>query len=217
MLRVAECVASARKRRLWGCALCRLLLPYMRDRRGLRVIKVVERFADGEATERELRTALNDANSSVHQCDIPWSAMYLARCALFNLALNENQYRPNGISGNYWGVLAKVAKDSANKEESDQWKEIKIAASRVELDLWKELLGNPFAVSPFKLSSIRLGQETKALAQEIYATGTYEKLPELGERLTADGMHEERVHSHCRRRDGHYRGCWVLDEVLAKA
>jgi hypothetical protein len=61
MLRVVQRRIGLRKLRLLACAWCRLAWHDPNDRRGLRAVEAAERYADGQATPKELSAAAADA------------------------------------------------------------------------------------------------------------------------------------------------------------
>jgi hypothetical protein len=54
------------------------------------------------------------------------------------------------------------------------------------------------------------------LAEAIYEARAFNKLPALADALVEAGCGDEQVLTHCRRRGGHVRGCWLLDVLLRK-
>src|SRR5436190_1479212 len=75
--------ASARKWRLFAVACCRRLWHLLRHEDGRRVVEVAERFADGLADARELKSASNRAhlaNSWPALCDLRGDALLKAGC-----------------------------------------------------------------------------------------------------------------------------------------
>jgi hypothetical protein len=54
------------------------------------------------------------------------------------------------------------------------------------------------------------------LAQGIYAGGTFDHIPVLGDALEEAGCHDHVLLSHCRQGGRHVRGCWVVDLILSK-
>src|SRR5438034_4296341 len=61
MLRFIWDKASDRKLRLFACACCRRLWHLLPDKRSRRAVRTSERYADGHATEAELRKASHTA------------------------------------------------------------------------------------------------------------------------------------------------------------
>jgi len=60
---------SDRKTRLFSAACCRRVWALLHDHRSRRAVEVVERYADGKATQEELHNASVDATAAVDQVD----------------------------------------------------------------------------------------------------------------------------------------------------
>lgn len=72
----------------------------------------------------------------------------------------------------------------------------------------------PVAIDPLWLSACN-GAVLK-MAQEIYDGRDLQRLPALADTLEASGCTNEEVLKHLRNGEEHYRGCWVIDLLLAK-
>jgi hypothetical protein len=64
MLRFLSGRVSRRKKRLFGCAVCRDIWPLLTDERSRQAVEVSERYADGLADEDELTRARLEANAA---------------------------------------------------------------------------------------------------------------------------------------------------------
>lgn len=151
------------------------------------VAEMHERVADGEATEEDLERLLLR--------DMPdlW------------------EHRPPG------GSLSPVWQ-TAKTAVHDRLSHAPLTASAKEnavmCGVLRCLFGNPFrlvAVEPARRSSVVV-----TLAQEIYDTRAFDRMPELAEALEAAGCTSAEIMEHCRRDGEHVRGCWVVDDVLGK-
>jgi hypothetical protein len=54
------------------------------------------------------------------------------------------------------------------------------------------------------------------LAQAIYDSGAFDRLPEFADILEQAGCHDAEILDHCRGPGPHVRGCWVVDLLLGK-
>jgi hypothetical protein len=52
------------------------------------------------------------------------------------------------------------------------------------------------------------------LARSIYEEHAFERMPILGDALEEAGCNEQTILAHCRGREPHARGCWVVDRLL---
>jgi hypothetical protein len=78
----------------------------------------------------------------------------------------------------------------------------------------RDLFVYPFG--PVPCLSNCVAPSVVALAEAIYARGSFEGLPVLGDALEDAGCTDTDVLRHCRHESRHFRGCWVLDLILAK-
>jgi hypothetical protein len=83
-----------------------------------------------------------------------------------------------------------------------------------EADLIRCFFGNPFR--PVTLdSSLRTSTVTQ-LVQAIYEERAFDRMPILADALEDAGCSNQDILSHCRGREEHVRGCWVVDLLLGK-
>ena len=83
--------------------------------------------------------------------------------------------------------------------------------------LLHEIFGNPFR--PVKVAKTWLTANDGAalkLARLISADGQWGMLPVLADALEDAGCADADVLGHCRRPDGHVRGCWAIDLLLGR-
>jgi hypothetical protein len=76
-----------------------------------------------------------------------------------------------------------------------------------------DIVDNPFR--PVAFDPRWKTADVIGLARGIYDERAFERMPLLADALMDAGCADERVIAHCREPGAHYRGCWVLDAVLA--
>ncbi len=81
-------------------------------------------------------------------------------------------------------------------------------------ELLFELVSEPFR--PVTVSPSWLTPQVRALAETAYEQRDFAILPVLADALEEAGCTEARLLGHCRGKNQHVPGCWVLDLVLAK-
>jgi hypothetical protein len=203
--------ASERKLRLLACACCRHVWELLPDERSRSAVAVIERYADGRATPRELGAARLDALrvSRGRRGRVP----YLAAS--------------NRIGDTLWNVLsvaaetlAGVAVDTAQATGSSQaaaWNAALAAAARDQAALVREIFGNPFR--PAKVDPAWLAWHrgiVERLARAIYDGHAFDRMPVLADALEEAGCTDADILDHCRQPVGHVRGCWALDLLLGR-
>src|SRR5262249_2368797 len=84
-----------------------------------------------------------------------------------------------------------------------------------QAELLREVFGNPYRHVPVDPLWLCQGEGCVAeLARVLYEEERFEDLPILGDALEEAGCTDGALLDHCRRPDGHVRGCWALDTVL---
>ncbi len=208
--------------RPWDCPACdgAGCVGGLTNPRSRRAVEVAERFADGEATEEELRTArLPDSRYRV-PLGTPLSLNY----DLNVLAGWCADHNPIWGIGQPYGFLPAVLSPATQSA------------------LLRDVVGNPFRVldrarAAFDSVWYRwLTDTVRILATTIYLTRRFEMLPALADALEEAGCPGEVVLpgkdtavafacdrripnpliAHLRGPGPHARGCWVLDLLLGK-
>ena len=175
-----------------------------------------ERYADGQTTELDLKTAT-------------WRARG---------AIQAEESNPEGVSEAH--VQAAQAAEHAVMKRYDKNNRLSIAhaslaASRAwalnegELiqgesqqqrqaihAIWlRDIFGNPFR--PVAFSPEWRTSTAVALAGQMYESRDFGAMPILADALQDAGCDSEDMLSHCRDENAtHVRGCWVVDLVLGK-
>jgi hypothetical protein len=213
---------SPRKRRLLACCHARRVLPSLEDPRFQNAVELSERYADGEATAKELTAERRKVKNLGQE--------------LYSEFIND-QPQPFGhtrrISLAYWGIVDILAKSmqpyrcgiSAWEERRD--------LTRSELDrdpddalqlegrLVREVFGNPFR--PVTLDPAWNNAAVVKLAQSVYderdlPSGHFDngRITILADALEEAGCTNTDVLDHCRSPGPHVRGCWLVDLILGK-
>ena len=202
--------ASARKIRLYGCALGYAVWDRLTDERSRQAVRTAERFADGVATPAELLLAFNAAQQA-------WNEVPEVR----------GQRRVRGNKSLLGARTAKRAADLARVVASPEWNArrarfrgmgersaINVALANHLRDIFG-VPGRPVALEPAWLAW--QDGAVRRLAETIYDDGAFDHLPVLGDALEEAGCTDPGILGHCRQSEQHVRGCWLLDALLGKA
>jgi hypothetical protein len=197
--------ASERKMRLLACACCRRIWDHLPDPRSRQAVEVAERFADDQATPRELARAR--AYALTVAGGAAWAAYWAANVK---------------AAGPRWNAFAAAAAAPAKKaaeqtQKGATWDSVHAESVRDQVELIREVIGNPFRscwLAPAWLAWE--GGLVVQLAEMIYEEQAFERMPILGDALEEAGCTDEEILDHCRRGGHHVRGCWALDLVLGR-
>jgi hypothetical protein len=195
---------SDRKLRLFACACCRRIWHLFSHQDSFKSIEVGERFAEGEATDEELRLA--DELAMWAGDDASWRSMQKAAIAWAAAA----PVQKNGSSAAQSAVFELQRVFAGNEPKCD---EERVA----QCMLIREIFDNPFrpaGIVPAYLAW-KDGPVVK-LAQGIYDERVFDRLPVLADALEDAGCTSQEILSHLRQSGVHVKGCWALDLVLGK-
>jgi hypothetical protein len=207
---------SERKMRLFGCACFRRIWELLPDARSRDAVEVIERFADGKATESELQGAEATAEGAFRdRCneaggpanggdDSPHARSALGVWVATGL---EEDFLPPGV-GN--ARLAMKGGTSGIALAVDDFRSEEAAQAR----LLRDILGNPFR--PVSFSPEWRTDNAVALARQMYDSRDFSAMPILANALQDAGCDNDDILNHCRSEGPHVRGCWVVDLVLGK-
>lgn len=203
--------ASDRKLRLFAVACCRRIWPQLTDERSRRAVEVAERYADGQATGRELAAACRDAVKATRRRETPaaWAAYWTCKRLVADTVWNAAA----AASGAGARSAAGLSRESRAGEAA--WNAGSEAADNDQAELLRDLLGNPHR--PVTLFPSWLSWNDGALskiAATIYAERRYADLPLLADALEEAGCTDEAMLAHCRRPGEHVRGCFAVDLLL---
>jgi hypothetical protein len=200
--------ASERKRRLFAVACCRRLGPLLQDPRITTAVDVAERYADGAATGADLEAALQGAARA--------QRAQRRKALLFAYAAVMDACEPRGLELGAaekaaWAEAA-AADSRSTYGESVRWKRPDLYASLAAL--LRDIMGNPFR--PVAVNPSWLTPAVVQLAQSIYDSRAFDRLPVLADALQEAGCTQVEILGHCRQQGTHARGCWVVDGLLQR-
>jgi hypothetical protein len=197
---------SDRKLRLFVCACCRKLFPFLAQH-GRKAVRIAERYADGEVSSVKLRYAWE-------------SARRLAQTS-------RRGRRDDPATGHdyaHWAVALVVEEDLDRMIWSGQFVNSPLTRGQQaglfgdividEAALLRDIF-NPF--KPVVLDPTWLAWNDRTpvkLALAIYDGCAFDRLPILADALEDAGCDKAIVLEHLRHPGPHARGCWPLDLVL---
>jgi hypothetical protein len=201
--RVAYSKAGRRKLRLFACACCRRLWPWLTDESSRRAVEVAERFADGLSGKEELEAARRAAPPGWGPNErlpftgdlVRWPAN-----AAFGVAYPEAA-----------AAATCVAQATAQALGGDTL-ETYNAAWRWQCDVVREVFGNPFR--PVVVDPVWLAWNdgtVRGMARDVYDERHFDRLPLLADALEDAGCADAGLLEHLRGPGPHVRGCWALD------
>jgi hypothetical protein len=155
-------------------------------------VEVAEAYADGRATEAQLRRAWQEADNAATPYGYDVYNMVEAASSP-NLELN--------------GYIAATAANHAPDTSLGPY-----------CEFLRCICGNPFRPLPPLPPAVRVwnGGTVVRLARAIYDQRRFEDLPILADALLDAGCDDEGILAHCRGPGRHARGCFVVDLILAK-
>jgi hypothetical protein len=191
--------ASSRKLRLFACACCRRVWPLISDERSRRAVEVAERYADGRASRKELAAARAASPGRASG-----GASESAVKAAVNAAAAAADYAAERAA--HFALEAAVRTGARG-----------LAEEHAQAELLREVVGPPPRSRMIDPACLAWNDGlVPRLAGAIYEEGRFDDLPILADALMEAGCANTTVLEHCRRRHGHWRGCWLIDALLDK-
>ena len=232
MLEFLRRKASDRKVRLFAVACCRRVWPSLEHEELRDAVRKAEAFADGLADRAGMLQANEKARAIFVQLhgkhNGPGAALTVSGFPgppksiweRFFDALDDPWWEDEFDKGDPLApalVTARHAARAAADLEGEKCvpdSPVRIAEQRAQTVLVHCIFGNPFHPRP--ACDSWLTPEVKALADDIYAERDFDRMPLLAEALENAGCASVDLIEHCRSREGHARGCWVVDLLLGK-
>lgn len=203
-----EPIGDARKLRLFGCACCHRVWHLFNDS-SRDIAAVGERYADGKASELELRDTFLFAEDMTRQ---EWGndsiSFHTLRAAMW-LSSREVGEAAWNCSTEVTKAVRAVARYAGQLEGA-------VGPEReLQTRLLREIFGNPFR--PVAFSPDWRTDTAVTLARQMYDAREFSAAPILADALQDAGCDSEELLNHLRDTSAtHVRGCWALDLVLGK-
>jgi hypothetical protein len=231
MLYYLQGSVSVRKYRLFAAACCRSIWHLMTDQRSRRLVEVVERHLENQATDDEWK----DASAAAHQA---W-ADTSARLVPFLYGLPEQELTPEQLgAGNVlhsttsaaWNLGYEAIRAQPGAEGRAMAHAVAIETARAvhedypnsperpkQCDILRDIVGSPFYQVSLPQAILEWSDRTiLRMAQTIYDDRQFEILSILADALEEAGCHDTVIMGHCRQGGEHVRGCWLIDLLLNK-
>lgn len=198
--------ATERKFILVVCACGHLVRHLLTDPRSKGVLPIVERFADGLASQKEIDAVFQPA------CDAAGEA------AKYAAGKTDGPPLPTWAAA--WVVAKAVIATSTMRGEDAFFGAVDgvyfatAATGEPPVRILQDIFGNPFRRVTLK-PAWRTSSVT-SLAHGIYDERRFADLPILADALEDAGCTHKKLLSHCRGPGPHVRGCWVVDLLLGK-
>jgi hypothetical protein len=221
-------MASNRKLRLFACACCRRIRSYFWDKRSRRAALVAERYADGLVRGRRLQMAQAAALAAAEAlAGNPFPEHLLVAMGAGHLRGKVWAWAARAAVAVVLPEAAEAAEATASAVERtaleaamegrDEKRLAVMAGAAARAGLLRDIFGNPFRSASLAASCLtwRAGL-IPSMAATIYDERRFRDLPILADALEEAGCTHAAILGHCRGRDGHVRGCWVVDALLGK-
>jgi len=202
---------SERKRRLLSCAFARRVLFLISDNRYQQAVDIAERYADGVATEEEMRATRRVMKKVWNDRQFMEAVNNAATAVLATL----EKEAVGALHG--WEAAALPPGTLTRPDYNRGYDEEKHIACVLAHDVF----GNPFR--PVTLDRAWLTASVIGLAQAAYEQrhqpdGTLDQthFAVLADALEDAGCDNSEILTHCRQSGLHVRGCWVVDLLLDK-
>lgn len=219
MLGVLHGKANQRKIRLFACACCWRIRSVLPDRGA---VEIAEGHADGEETDRALRSVWQDIRWCAHGLDEN-SPEWLAAQAVLTLTNPDLLDHPFEMAERVSDLtlLAEQRIQAASNRLVEKWLASPVPANdgvSWRCDILRDLIDDcTFAAGRQLPMSLDARCLALRMAQQMYDAGKFDELPILADALEDDGYTDEQVLAHLRKPAPHVRGCWALDALLRKS
>jgi hypothetical protein len=208
-LRSVRGKVSNRKLWLFTVDCCRRIWELFPSEACRNVVDVLERYADGAASEEELETAAEDGWFSDTDPGYPYDLNTSAYARTVIKHAPDAQDGWNAADGAIeWVRAAAIAAGTYTPEEELR------AQANILRDICGPLLFRSVAIDPAWL--VWNNGTVVKIAQAIYDERAFDRLPIIADALEDAGCTDPDILHHCRQSGEHVRGCWVVDLLLGQ-
>jgi hypothetical protein len=230
MLKMVRPDVSERKLRLFACACARWFWTEFDDPRSRAAIEMAERYADGLASNAELRAACQAARAITRSIRWTTSEEWAAvgrHYSLRSIARDASQRRiRESVLQALRSTLHVAYLDGSHPDDGGppnaasrmlglrSMEALKPRLSDYLRDIFAYLFHETPALDPSVLACN--DQAVRHVAQAIYEERDFERMPILADALEDAGCTDKTILAHCRGGGPHVRGCWVVDLILGR-
>ncbi len=208
---------SERKLRLFGCACCRLLWPYMPEAASRTAVVAAEDFADGALSGDELANvweAAAECRPKGHE-HVPAVGDHGREEYIKGAPTRAAESIARADDG--WPFRTHIDDIIRATLEAAEYQPFGFSTEGTEAnlcELFRDIFGNPFR-AVVVLPEWRT-DPVLALSRRMYGSRDFSAMPVLADALQDAGCDSPDVLDHCRGPGPHVRGCWVVDLILGK-
>jgi hypothetical protein len=194
-----------RKVQLWACACVRRIWQRLLREPSRRIVEVVERFADGQASREGVENAVRNA-AEVRKGD---RRANRAAALLGELCAGKRRFPPGDVGA---AVINAVVGDADQPEA-------RAAEAKHQADLLRDIFGNPGRsvcldrswLTPTVLALAATAREVRALPSGELDPA---RLLVLADALEVASCTSADILGHLREPGPHVRGCWPVDAIV---
>jgi hypothetical protein len=217
---------SRRKVRLYAVACCRCVWPLLDDARSRNAVEASGSYADGFLTDEELLAIQAEAQKVDLDTVMPpryvggseqWGQR-ASKSILLALQAAVGVASPNidDVLAVIRGIASVGLEMALERPQGAKAWSARIG-SGTRSNMLRDIIGNPFqSVSLDPGVLVWEGGTCRKIAQGIYDASAFDRMPILHDALLDAGCTDEALLTHCRNPEGHVRGCWAVDLLLAK-
>jgi hypothetical protein len=202
------------RRKLWlfGVAIARRVMHLIDNPKLLELIVRAEELADGQGKVEQLQQLRRESGVS----GLHWIADNGEKWYYRNLLTHPScqGVAQEAVAVLGWGHAASSVMGANSAALALEGENLERETAR-QCELVRDIFGNPFR--PVTFPKTWRTKDIVGLAQQAYETRDFSTLPVLADALQDAGCEDANILAHCRGpKEGHVRGYWVIDHVLAR-